>query len=66
VDVTWIKSSHSYSNGNCVQAARLPGGQIGVRDSKNPRGPVLVFTPAEWAAFLARARRGEFDIPGRS
>jgi hypothetical protein len=63
--VRWIKSSRSFANGNCVQAARLPGGQIGVRDSKEPHGPVLRFTPAEWDAFLAGARRGEFDSPGR-
>jgi hypothetical protein len=64
--IRWIKSSRSYSNGNCVQAAQLPGGQIGVRDSKDPDGPVLRFTPAEWDAFLAGARRGEFDTPRRS
>jgi hypothetical protein len=37
-----------------------------VRDSKNPHGPMLQFTPAEWRAFLAGARCGEFDSPGRS
>jgi hypothetical protein len=64
--VRWIKSSLSFSNGNCVQVASLPGGHIGVRDSKNPHGPVLQFTPAEWRAFLAGTRRGEFSTPGRS
>jgi Domain of unknown function (DUF397) len=62
----WVKSSSSFSNSNCVQAARLPGGQIGVRDSKDPHGPILRFTPAEWRAFLAGARCGEFDSLGRS
>ena len=62
----WITSSHSYSNGNCVQAARLPGGRIGVRDSKNPHGPVLRFTPEKWRAFLAGLRHGDFTSPGRS
>jgi hypothetical protein len=57
----WIKSSLSFSNGNCVQVARLPGGQVGVRDSKNPHAAILRFTPAEWRAFLAGARCGEFD-----
>jgi Domain of unknown function (DUF397) len=60
----WIKSSLSFSNGNCVQVARLPEGQVGVRDSKNPHGAVLRFTSAEWRAFLAAARREEFDGPG--
>jgi hypothetical protein len=60
----WITSSLSYSNGNCVQAARLADGQIGVRDSKNPQGAILRFTPGEWQAFLAGTRRGEFDNLG--
>jgi hypothetical protein len=36
-------------------------GGIGVRDSKNPNGPQLSFTRAEWAAFVAGVRGGEFD-----
>lgn len=37
-------------------------GKIGVRDSKDQRGPVLVFTPHEWTAFLSGVRGGEFDL----
>jgi uncharacterized protein DUF397 len=36
-----------------------------VRDSKNPAGPVLAFTPDEWAAFLDEAKSGGFDLSGR-
>jgi Domain of unknown function (DUF397) len=57
----WIKSSLSFSNSNCVEVASLPAGEIGVRDSKDPEGPVLRFTPDEWRAFLGGARNGEFD-----
>jgi Domain of unknown function (DUF397) len=57
----WIKSSLSYANGNCVEVASLPGGAIGVRNSKDSAGPVLRFTPAEWHAFLGGVRNGEFD-----
>ena len=57
----WVKSSLSYSNGACVEVAGLPDGRVGVRHSKDPSGPVLRFTAAEWHAFLAGARCGEFD-----
>jgi hypothetical protein len=34
---------------------------IAVRDSKNPAGPALIFTAAEWDAFVGGAKDGEFD-----
>ena len=61
----WIKSSLSYANGNCVEVASLPGGEIGVRNSRNSAGPVLRFTSDEWHAFLGGVRNGEFDSFGR-
>jgi Domain of unknown function (DUF397) len=57
----WFKSSLSFSNSNCVEVASLPGGNIGVRDSKDVTGPFLRFTPGEWDAFLGGVRNGEFD-----
>jgi hypothetical protein len=59
--LTWIKSSLSFSNGNCVEVASLPDALVGVRDSKDPAGPVLRFTSGEWRAFLGGARNGEFE-----
>ncbi|MGE5289177.1 MAG: DUF397 domain-containing protein [Micromonosporaceae bacterium] len=61
----WIKSSLSFSNSNCVEVASLPDGEIGVRDSKDPKGPVLRFTSHEWHAFLGGVRNGEFDGFGK-
>lgn len=58
----WFKSTFSApQGGNCVEVAVLPEG-IAVRDSKDPTGPALVFTPAEWEAFLAGAAAGQFDL----
>ncbi|MER5598442.1 DUF397 domain-containing protein [Streptomyces adustus] len=61
LDVTWVKSRHSNAEGNCVEVASLTGGGIAVRNSRDPDGPALVYTPAELAAFLAGAKEGEFD-----
>lgn len=47
----WRSSSFSGMGQDCVEVAAGPAG-IHVRDSKNPNGPYLTFTPAEWAAFL--------------
>jgi hypothetical protein len=58
---TWIKSSFSYGNGNCVEVAGLADDVIMVRDSKNAKGPVLGFTPGKWDAFVGGVRKGEFD-----
>ena len=62
---TWRKSSRSgpYSD-NCVEVAVIGGhgGGVAVRDSKNPAGAVLLFTPAEWAAFVGGTKDGEFDL----
>jgi len=58
---TWLKSSLSTHNGNCVEVAGLTGDTVRVRDSKHPRGAVLNFTPAEWDAFIGGVCNGEFD-----
>jgi hypothetical protein len=57
----WFKSRRSAHNGNCVEVAFLDAGAVAVRDSKDPSGPVLRFTAAEWDAFVGGARDGEFD-----
>jgi len=58
----WRKSTFSNNTGACVEVADLDGGRgRAVRDSKNPAGPALMFTAAEWVAFTAGVRAGEFD-----
>jgi hypothetical protein len=59
---SWHKSSFSNYNGSCFEISRLSPDRIGVRDTKdNSAGPILVFTGAEWSAFIAGAKSGEFD-----
>jgi hypothetical protein len=60
----WHKSTRSVeAGGHCVEVAETPM-VIGVRDSKDPNGPVLRFGPDAWQAFVAGAKGGEFDLPG--
>jgi len=54
----WVKSSYSGNNGNCVEVAALPDGNRALRDSKDPSGPVLTFSGAEFARFIAGAGVG--------
>jgi hypothetical protein len=59
--VVWRKSRNSNPSGNCVELARLPGGDIAVRNSRHPAGPALIYTTAEITAFIQGARDGDFD-----
>ncbi|GAA5048489.1 DUF397 domain-containing protein [Nocardia callitridis] len=56
----WFKSTRSDAAKECVEVAFLDEGVVGVRDSKNPTGPALVFTPEEWTTFTASVTAGPF------
>lgn len=58
-NATWRKSVKSQNDGACVEIARVDD-VIGVRDSKDPAGPVLEFSIREFAAFVDGAGKGEF------
>jgi hypothetical protein len=55
----WRKSSFSSDSGQCVEVASNVPGIVGVRDSKNPAGPALIFTPGEWSTFLTGVKGGD-------
>lgn len=55
----WVKARASSDGGSCVELRRR-GTVVEIRDSKNPRGPVLVFSPGQVAAWLGGAGCGEF------
>ncbi|HEY2578633.1 MAG TPA: DUF397 domain-containing protein [Streptosporangiaceae bacterium] len=57
--VSWRKSSYSSNGGGeCVEVARNPGGIVAVRDSKDPDGPKLTFSPEDWRSFTADVKAG--------
>lgn len=58
----WTKSTMSATS-DCVEWARNPrDGNVFVRNSREPDGPWLEFTPSEWQAFVAGLRQGEGDL----
>lgn len=55
-DFDFRKSSHSDPERECVEVARNVPNAVAVRDSKDPEGRILRFTPAAWAAFQVALR----------
>jgi hypothetical protein len=60
-DATWRKSTHSGAVGNCVELAVVTGGLVGIRNSRNPHGPVLIHNRTELTALLAYIKNGKLD-----
>jgi Domain of unknown function (DUF397) len=61
-DATWRKPWSGSNGGCCVEAAKLPGGRVAIRQSTDPQGPALIFEPAEIQAFLAGVQEGLADF----
>lgn len=65
-DETWTKASFSNGTGgnNCVEVwVPEDRSEVVVRNSRDPHRDPLVFTPAEWEAFVKGVKAGEFDLP---
>ncbi len=57
--LSWRTSSYSTSNGgDCVEVGAAPGA-VAVRDSQDPAGPELAFTPGRWQDFTRRVATGQ-------
>ena len=60
-DAVEFRTSSFCGISGCVEVAKLPGGDIVIRDSKIAASPVLSFTGEEWDAFVRGVKNGEFD-----
>jgi hypothetical protein len=57
----WRKSTRCDAN-SCVEVAMLPN-VVAIRNSTDPDGPVLSFSPDVWRGFVRSIRAGDLDIP---
>jgi hypothetical protein len=57
-DLTWRLAGKTEAG---VELARLPDGQIAVRNATDPNGPALIYTRAEIEALIGGAQDGDFD-----
>lgn len=59
-DLQWRLATGDNGEGG-VEMARLPDGQIAVRNAADPAGPALIYTKAEIEALIGGAQDGDFD-----
>jgi hypothetical protein len=60
-ELRWFKSTRSAGNGACVEVAFTVAGEVAVRDSKDPDGPMLRFGGEAWQSFVDSVRTGAFE-----
>jgi hypothetical protein len=61
-DLGWHKPWSGGNGGNCFETKKLADGRVAVRQSADPGGPALIYTPAEIAAFIRGAKAGQADF----
>lgn len=59
--VEWRSAGEVAEDGSFVEVAKLDHGFRAVRNGQYPTGPALIYTPAEWEAFVLGVKDGEFD-----
>ncbi len=57
----WRKTWSAPNGGSCLEAKKLPGGQVALRQSTDPASPALIMEPGEIRAFIEGAKAGLAD-----
>jgi hypothetical protein len=57
----WVKPWSGSNGGDCLEAKKLPGGRVALRQSTDPEGPALILEPNEIRAFIDGAKTGHAD-----
>lgn len=60
-DAEWRRASAAAGDEVSHVEVAHKDGMYGMRDSRDPNGDILVFTPGEWDAFVKGVHAGEFD-----
>jgi hypothetical protein len=60
-DDGWVKPWSGSNGGDCLEAKKLPGGHVALRQSTDPHGPALILAPNEIRAFITGAKAGLAD-----
>ncbi|MFD5573505.1 DUF397 domain-containing protein [Streptomyces cadmiisoli] len=58
----WSKPWSDDAGGACLEVMKLADGRVAVRQSTDPDGPALVFTPVEMSSFLTGVKAGDADF----
>ena len=57
----WRKPWSSTNGGACLEAKKLPGGRVALRQSTDPGSPALILDAGEIWAFVEGAKAGLAD-----
>lgn len=58
----WHKPWSGPNGGSCIEVMKLGDGRVALRQSTDPAGPALIYTPHEIETFIRGAKRGEADF----
>lgn len=58
----WERTTREDGTPAALEIGYADNGLVALRMADDPEGDILIYTPAEWEAFVEGVRDGEFDI----